>query len=121
MPNPFRLSVTVRRVIYFTLFVAELAQANGTAVAYRKLTAIHPVGYESLRMQCVGHIDAAPRRNAVATGKPDYCFDGKISRRVLGELPRMSRWLSCTGTLDNESRRLHLLCTASALWGQVST
>src|SRR5215469_5056773 len=44
-------------------FVAELArnaQAEGSAERHRKLTSVHAEGNESLRMQCVGHVDAVP-------------------------------------------------------------
>src|SRR5260370_33269521 len=47
----------------FHALVAELsgdAQTNRSAVADGKLTAIHPVSYESLRMQRIRHIDAVP-------------------------------------------------------------
>src|SRR5437660_186737 len=47
----------------FHALIAELAgntQSNRPAVAHGKLTAIHSVGYESLRMQCIRHIDAVP-------------------------------------------------------------
>src|ERR1700680_4685224 len=47
----------------FHALVAELAgqsQAERAAVAYGKFTAIHPIGEKSLRMQCIGHIDAFP-------------------------------------------------------------
>src|ERR1035438_2509006 len=46
------------------VLVAELArepQAKRSAVAYGKLFAIHSIGQKSLRVQCVGHIDAFPR------------------------------------------------------------
>jgi hypothetical protein len=45
------------------VFVAELArnaQANRSAERHRKLTSVHTEGNESLRVQCVGHVDAVP-------------------------------------------------------------
>src|ERR1700730_13866530 len=47
----------------FHALVAELAvepESKGSALADGKLIAIHPVDEESLRVQCIGHIDAFP-------------------------------------------------------------
>src|SRR5262249_54529138 len=47
----------------FEALVAELpgnAQAKWPAECDGKLTAVHTVGDQSLRVQCVGHVDALP-------------------------------------------------------------
>src|SRR5208282_2251111 len=47
----------------FHVLVADLAGEAHTqraAVAHGKLVAIHPIGQKSLRVQCVGHINAVP-------------------------------------------------------------
>src|SRR5271157_5841262 len=54
-----------RQVSYkLHVLVADLArepQAKRPAVAHGQFIAIHPIGQKSLRVQCVGHIDAFPR------------------------------------------------------------
>ncbi len=63
MPNFFRLSVIDQVGNEFHALVAELAgdpHAKRPAVAYWKFIAIHPIGEKSLRMRCIGHINAVP-------------------------------------------------------------
>src|SRR5882762_12029688 len=63
LSEPFQ-TVCDRQVFdVFHALVPELAgepQAKWPAVAYGKLIAIHPIREKSLRMQCIGHIDAFP-------------------------------------------------------------
>ena len=63
LPKRFRLSVTGEAGDVFEAFIAKLpgdAQSQRSAKPDGKPTAIHPVGDESLRMQCIGHVDAIP-------------------------------------------------------------
>ena len=81
LPNRFQAIGYGEAGDVFDALVAELpgnTQSKRSAKSDRKLTAIHAVGDESLRVQCIGHVDAFPPVGLNGTVDNISALEGRV-------------------------------------------